>query len=331
MATKILIYGETDKENLTTSTKEILGIGKKLADTLAGEVVGVFIGEQVKENAQEAISFGVDKVVLVENSELRDYQPELYLAVMEKLCKEIEPDILLMSHNFIGAELAPRLACRLKGGLTTDCVDLAIDQETKQLLRTKPIYGGNITAVYCSAVKPQIATIRDKVFPALEKDDSRKGEIISFVPDISFSIPKIKYIKKVTEDFQGKKLEESEVIVCGGRGMGSQEAFAELDQLAKILNGALGGTRPTVEKGWIHSRLQIGLTGVKVSPKLYLAIGVSGSIQHIAGVIGSKIIVAINKDPEANIFNEAHYGVVGDYKEILPAFKEKIRELVTSP
>lgn len=326
MATKILVYGETDKENFTTSAKEVLGIGRKLADTLAGELVGVIIGEKVKGNAKEAISFGVDKVVVVENSELRDYHPELYLAVLEKLCKDIDPDILLMSQNFIGADLAPRIAYRLGGGLTTDCVDLAIDEETKRLLRTKPIYGGNVLAVYCSECRPQMATIREKVFPPAERDEGRKGEVISFDADIDVSIKKVKCIERIEEDISGVKLEQAEVIVCGGRGMGSFEGFSQLEELAKILGGAVAGTRPTCEKGWLNSRLQVGLTGKKVAPKLYIAVGVSGAIQHMAGV-GSKCIVAINKDPEANIFNEAHYGAVGDYKEILPSFKKKVKDI----
>lgn len=327
VAAKILVFGEAPTGSFTTSTKEVLGIGRKLADALAGDVVGIMIGDKVQDSAREALSFGVDKVLVIENPELREYHPDLYLAVMEDICREIDPDILLMGQTFLGADLAPRLAFRLGGGLTTDCVDLAIDKETNRLLCTKPIYGGNVLAVYCSEGRPQMAAIREKVFPLPVADKGRKGEVIVLDREIDLSGKKLEYVERIEEETSGVKLEEAEVIVCGGRGMGSSEAFGQLEELAKIMKGAIVGTRPTCEKGWINSRLQVGLTGKKVAPKLYIAVGVSGAIQHMAGV-GSKCIVAINKDPEANIFNEAHYGAVGDYKEILPSFKEKLKELL---
>ena len=328
MAAKILIYGETDEKHVSPSTKEVLGIGRKLADTLAAELVGVFIGERENENVEEAISFGADKVVVVENIELRNYHPELYLSVMEKVCKAIDPDILLMSQNFVGSDLAPRIAYRLAGSLTTDCVDLAIDPETKRLLCTKPIYGGIARAGYSTECRPQMATLREKAFPLPEPDETRKGEVIPFDTEIDFSTRKVKLIERVEEeDIASARLEHAEAIVCGGRGMGSLEAFRELEELAQILGGAVAGTRPTCERGWLNPRLQVGLTGKKVAPKLYIAVGVSGAVQHMAG-IGSKCIVAINKDPDANIFKEAHYGAVGDYNEILPSFKKKIKEIV---
>jgi electron transfer flavoprotein alpha subunit len=328
MAALILIYGEIDGEKLSTSTKEALGIGRNIADALPGELIVLIIGGHIDDYVtKEAVCFGADKVVVVQNSELRNYQPELYLAVMEGLCKEIDPDIVLMSHSFVGSELAPRLAYRLRGGLATDCIELAIDEKTKQLLRTKPIYGGNVLTVCVSESKPQMATIREKVFPLPEGDAERMGEVVRLDSAIKPPLKKTKFIERIEEVAPGIKLEQADVIVCGGRGMGSAEAFAQLEQLAGILGGAVAGTRPACEKGWINPRLQVGLTGKKVSPKLYIAVGVSGAIQHMAGIIGAKCIVAIDKDPDANILNHAHYGAIGDYREILPAFKEKLEEM----
>jgi len=327
VAAKILVLGNTNEKHVSTSTKEVLGIRRKLSDNLAGELVGIFIGNQAIENVKEAISFGADKVIVVENVELGNYHPELYLAVMEKLCKAIDPDMLLMSCDFVAADLAPRIATRLGGVLTTDCVDLAIDSETKKLLCTKPIYGGIALAVYSSESRPQMATIRENVFSFSAPNEMRKGEMTTFDAEIDFDKKKIMLIERIKEDIPGIKLEKAEAIVCGGRGMGSSEAFRQLEELAQVLGGAVAGTRPTCEKGWLSPRLQVGLTGKKVFPKLYIAVGVSGAIQHMAGV-GSKCIVAINKDPGANIFKEAHYGAVGDYKDILPAFKEKIKEIL---
>jgi electron transfer flavoprotein alpha subunit len=329
VAEGILIYGETQGKQLAGSTKELLGIGRRLADLANDKVFVLLIGEEeIAHCGKEAICFGADEVFLTEDKRLQHYQPELWLEISEALCNQINPAIVLMSHNALGADLAPRVAFRLKTSLTVDCIDVALDPETKLLQRTKPIYGGNALAVYRSPATPQIATIREKTFSPGEQDDSRKGTVVPFNPELDFSKTQIKIIEVIEEETPGIKLEDAEAIVCGGRGVGDSEGFAELEELAEMLGGAVAGTRPASEKGWIPPRLQVGLTGKKVSPKLYLAVGVSGAIQHIAGMVGSKCIVAINKDPEANIFNEAHYGAVGDYREILPAFKEKVKELL---
>jgi electron transfer flavoprotein alpha subunit len=212
--------------------------------------------------------------------------------------------------------------------LTTDCIDLTLDPETKLLQRTKPIYGGNALAVYRSHRTPHIATIRDKTFSPIARDSARRGKVVAFRPELDFAKATITLIEVREEKTLGPKIEDADVIVCGGRGIGDSQGFAELEELAKIIGGTVAGTRPAVEKGWILPQRQVGLTGRKVSPKLYLAIGVSGAIQHIAGMVGSQCIVAINKDPEANIFKEAHYGAVGDYREIIPAFKKTITALL---
>jgi electron transfer flavoprotein alpha subunit len=227
----------------------------------------------------------------------------------------------------MGRDLAPRLAFRLNTGVTLDCIDLTIDPETKLLQKTKPVYGGNALAVYVCETRPQMAAIRGKTMEPFVQDTSRKGEIIPFDPDVDVSLVKAKVVDKVKEKVSGIKLEEADIVVCGGRGMGSAEAFKQLDELAKVLNGAVGATRPPCDSGWVPDYYQIGLTGKLVSPTLYIGVALSGSSQHQSGMSGSKTIVAINEDPEANIFGIAHYGVVGDYKKVLPTFIDKCREL----
>ncbi|MFH1166874.1 MAG: electron transfer flavoprotein subunit alpha/FixB family protein [Pseudomonadota bacterium] len=325
MTRKILVFGESDDKGISASTKELLGAGSRLCTALAAELEVAFINV-TEEMATEAIHYGANIVHIIDNPKLDGYQPEFYLALAEALCKQTDPEIVLFAHNYPGADLAPRVAFRLAASLTTDCTDLSINPVTKRLVAKKPVFGGNITATHTSEARPQMATVREKIFSPLESDSSRKGEIVSFAPETQLPEPRIKYLKTVVEEYTGKKLEDAEVIVSGGRGMGSQEDFNQLGELTELLDGALGGSRPAVEKGWIHPRFQVGLTGVRVSPKLYIAVGISGAIQHVAGVLGSKTIVAINKDADANIFKEAHYGVVGDYKKVLPAFKERLKQ-----
>jgi len=329
----ILVIGETLKNRLTPATLELLKAGRGLADALQNDLIGLFIGLGVGIAAAEAVHYGADKVLAVENSDLERYQPELYLAGLEKVCKGLNPAAVLLTHNSIGADLAPRIAFRLGTGLTTDCLDLGIDPETRSLLCTKPIYGGNVMAVYTNQSKPPVATIREKAFPPARWDEGREGEIISYDLDVDCSVKKIDFIEKVADDIPGVKLEEADVIVCGGRGIGDPDecdGVAQLYELAAVLGGAVAGSRPVCEKGWLHPRLQVGLTGKKVTPKIYIAVGVSGASQHLAGMLGAKTIVAINSDPKANIFKECHYSGIGDYREILPAFTKKVKELLNS-
>jgi electron transfer flavoprotein alpha subunit len=326
----VLICGELQEGKLGSITLELLGIGRKLADELGEELSVVLIGSEVGDIAREAIPFGADKVYVADHLLLKDYQTDSYVFVMEKLCKEINPSILLLGQTSMGRDLAPRLAFRLKTGLAMDCIDLSIDPETKLMLQTRPVYGGNALAVYvCEEFRPQMATVRPKVMSPLERDESRKGEVIPFDPAIDPSILRVKVLEKVKEEVVGVKLEDADVVICGGRGMGSGEAFAQLEDLAKMLGGAVGATRPPCDSGWVPSHLQVGLTGKIVTPTLYIGVALSGSSQHLAGMSGSKNIVAINKDPEANIFKVAHFGVIGDYKKVLPSFIGKCKELLS--
>jgi electron transfer flavoprotein alpha subunit len=235
-----------------------------------------------------------------------------------------------MGQTDIGRDLAPRLAFRLGTAATMDCVDLAIDPETKRLLQTKPVYGGNAQAVFTTDTDPQIVTIRTKAMSALAPDASRKGETAAITPKIDASVIKVKTVDRVVEEVAGIKLEDAQVVVAGGRGIGSADGFKQLEELAKVLKGAVGASRPPCDNGWIKDTVQIGLTGKIIAPDIYFAIAISGSSQHMSGCSGAKTIIAINKDQEANIFRQARYGVVGDWKKVLPAFVQKIKEMTAS-
>jgi electron transfer flavoprotein alpha subunit len=229
----------------------------------------------------------------------------------------------------MGRDLAPRLAFRLGTSATTDCLDLRIDPGTKLLMETRPVYGGNAQATFTSESMPQVVTIRTKAMSPLERDDSRKGEVIPTKIDLDTSKVRTKILETVKEEVVGIKLEDAPVIVCGGRGMGGPEPFKTvLKELADLLHGAVGASRPPADNGWVPESFHIGLTGKIVAPDIYIAVAVSGASQHTAGCSGSKHMIAINKDPEANIFKESEFGVVGKYEEVLPALTNKLKELL---
>jgi electron transfer flavoprotein alpha subunit len=326
----VVIVGEISNGKLASITTELLNIGRKLAGDLGQELAALFIGSGMSEAAREAISYGADKVYMIDGPMYADYLTDPYVGALEKFDKQFHPELLLFGHTAMGRDLAPRLAFRLETGLTLDCIDIALDPETKLLKKTKPIYGGNAVAVYvCEGARPQMAAIRPKTVEPAESDTSRKGEIIPFDPALDKAAIRGKITSRTKEEVTGIKLEEANVVVCGGRGVGGKEQFQQLEELARLLNGAVGATRPPCDDKWCPAHCQIGNTGKLVSPALYIGIALSGSMQHITGMSGSKTIVAINKDPEANIFGVAHYGVVGDYTRVLPAFTAKCKELLS--
>ncbi len=324
----VMIYGEVTEGKLAAIATELLGCGRKLADDLGQELCAVLVGSDISGLAEEAIAFGADKVYLVNDPLLKDYQADCYVPTMEKVVKQVMPQILIMGQTSIGRDLAPRLAFRLETSAVMDCVELAIDPDSKLMLQTRPVYGGNALAIFSGETCPQIATVRAKAISPLKRDSSRQGEVITIEAGLDQSAIRTKVLEKVTEDVTGVKLEDAAVVVAGGRGMGSLDGFKQLGELAKILNGAVGATRPPCDNEWAPDAWQIGLTGKFVAPDLYIAVALSGASQHMSGCIGSKNIVAINKDPEANIFKDAHFGIVGDWKKVLPAFTEKVKELM---
>jgi len=324
----VLIYGEIVEGKLAAITAELLGIGRKLADSLGEELSAALLGSGVKSAANDVVAYGADKVYVVDDALLKDYQTEAYVAAMEKVVKQVEPKIILLGQSSVGRDLAPRLAFRLGTAISMDCLDLEIDSTSKLLIQTRPVYGGNARAIFTTEKEPQMATIRNKAMTPAERDDSRKGEVIDVEAGIDASAIKAKFVEKVKEEVTGIKLEDAPVIVSGGRGMGSADAFKQLEELAGMLKGAVGASRPATDNGWVPATAQIGLTGKIVAPDVYIAVALSGSSQHMAGCSGSKNIIAVNKDAEANIFREAQFGVVGDWKVVIPAFTAKVKELL---
>jgi electron transfer flavoprotein alpha subunit len=326
----VAVYCEVKGDKLLPIATEGLGTGRKLANTLGQELSAMLVGSNISSLAQPAIAYGADKVYVVDDPLLKDYQADAYVSVMAKVVNQVKPLVIIMGQTDSGRDLAPRLAFRLGTAVTMDCVDLAIDPESKRLLQTKPVYGGNAQAVFTTETDPQIVTIRTKAFTALEPDASRKGEVISIAAGLDSSAIRTKILDRVVEEVAGIKIEDAQVVVAGGRGIGSAEGFKQLEDLAKTLKGAVGASRPPCDNGWVPDTVQIGLTGKIIAPELYIAVAVSGSSQHMSGCSGSKTIIAINKDREANIFRQARFGVVGDWKKVLPAFTAKIKELLAS-
>jgi electron transfer flavoprotein alpha subunit len=323
----VLVFGEIEGE-LSASTFELIGGGRGIADELGEDLFMVLIGSEIGGLAPDTIALGADKAYVADDPRLKDYRTDSYVTVMESIIQQVMPRIVLMGQTTIGRDLAPRLAFRLGSAATMDCVALSIDPDSKRLLQTKPVYGGIALAVYTNDSDPQVATVRAKIMSPPEPDPLRKGEVITVEVDLDPSAERTVVLEKIKEEIEGIKLEDASVIISGGRGIGGAEGFKQLTELAKLMKGAVGASRPACDSGWMPDTSQIGLTGKIVAPDFYLAIGISGSSQHMTGCSGSKHIVAINKDPEANIFKEAHYGVVGDWKKILPIFTEKIRELL---
>ena len=326
----IAVYCEIKGDKILQISAEALGIGRKLADNLGQELSAIILGSGIDHVAQQAIAAGADKVYVIDDAQLKDYQPDLYISMLVKVAKQIKPQIIVMGQTDTGRDLAPRLAFRLGTAATLDCVDLAIDPDSKRLLQTKPVYGGNARAIFITETDPQVVTIRTKAMTALTPDSSRKGEVIHIPAELDASVIKTRILERVAEEIAGIKIEDAQIVVTGGRGIGSADGFKQLDELAKLLKGAVGASRPPCDNNWIPDTAQVGLTGKIIAPEVYIAIAISGSSQHMSGCSGAKTIIAINKDKEANIFRYARFGVVGDWKKILPAFTGKLKELIAS-
>jgi len=302
-------------------TLEMLGKGREVADKLQTRLTAVFAGYNIKEKARELMKYGADMVYLIDDPALECFQIEAYLGILHNLAANYKPEILLIGSTKNGKLLAARLATRLETGCVPDCVGLSVDEEGR-LIGERITYGGNAVAKVISRSKPQIATIPARAFEKLETED-RKGEVIEL--DVKIEEPKTEVVEIEPLETASVNIEEADVIISCGRGLEKKEDKALLEELAKILDGQVGNSRPLAEdRKWFTE--WVGLSGHKVKPKLYIACGISGVIQHVAGIRDSKTIVAINKDPEAPIFEVADYGVVGDLYEILPALTEALRK-----
>jgi electron transfer flavoprotein alpha subunit len=325
----ILVIGELSDGRLVTATKELLKAGGQLAGSLGEPLHTALLGTNLRDVSQEAASYGARKLFLVEHPLLEEGHVEAHVAALQQVCNEVQPSVVLIARSQLGRELGPRVAFRLGVGLAQDALALDVDPDTKRLLVTRPVYGGNAMAVVALSCSPQIVTVRPKVFDAAPKDQTTRSEIVPLSVEIPISILRIRVVERLAEETAGVKMEEARVVIAGGRGLGGPQPFAELEKLAKLLGGAVGASRPACDAGWVDPRFQIGLTGKTITPELYVAVAISGACQHMAGCSGAKVIVAVNNNPEAEIFKEARYGVVGDWKKIVPAFTEAIRELVS--
>ncbi len=329
---EVLICGEQEEGKITAITKELLGAGKKLAGELGGKLSALIIGSDIKGSAEEAITHGADKVYLADDPLLSEYNPDGYTAAIAQACQQIEPSIVLLGHTAMGRDVAGRVAFRLGSFPCMDCVKLDIDKDNKSLVQSRSVFGAKaIAAVASKDSQPQLATIKPRAMTPLEPDSSRKGEIENIKVEIDSSSIKTKLVSTAKQELEGIKLEDAEVVIGGGGGIGGADGFELLRDLAKILGGAVGATTVPYDEGWIPTTsLVIGDSGKTVKPDLYISVGIRGASQHIAGCSESKLIVAINKDEDAGIFKVSDIGVVGDYRQILPPLIEKVKALMAT-
>ena len=323
---EVWVFAEQRNGILQDVSIELLNPGRKIADTLNTKLSAILLCSKTGNLADELISYGADKIYVVENKLLEYYQSDLYTYVIAKLCEEYKPEVLLIGATYIGMDFAPRVAARLKTGLSAHIIGLEIDPKTKLLKQIVPGFGGGVLAVVtCPNTKPQMATVRPGVFTKPEKR-GREGEIVKVDIPLTEDIIKAKTLKMVQEIPKGKKLEEAEVVIGIGRGACKSEIMKNVYELAEILGAAIGGTRPALDEGYIKEDQMIGVSGKTVRPKLHIALGVSGAMQYMSGVLDSKVILAINKDPNASIFKLSDIGIVGDLKEVLPILIEELRK-----
>ena len=294
-------------------------------------VAAAFMGKGLDGLADEAFALGADKVYLVEDDMLAEPQADAQLAACEQACRQVSPSAVLVAKTPIGRDIGPRLAFRLGVGAAQDCIAVEVDSATKRIVATRPVYGGNAMAkVGFPDADPQVVILRPKAYDPQEPDPSRTGEVVTLQCDLDQSVVRSRVVETVRAESRGVRLEDASVVVSGGRGLGGPEPFDMLEELAHLLNGAVGASRAVCDAGWLDHGYQVGLTGKTITPDLYITVGISGASQHMAGCSGAKHIVAINKDSDANIFKEASIGVVGDWKQVLPSFIETVREIVKS-
>ena len=329
---KILVLVEREGRGIKPITFELLGAGRKLTEESEGVLCAVVMGHEITEACHEIVHF-VEEVYSLDHASLAQFEAEIYVSTLEQLFRNINPDILLMAHSLNGLDLAPRLGWKLGTQVITDCVNISIKPETGYVHCLKPVYGAKLIAEFEFNKKPFIVMVRSK---AIEPTGPRlsPGKIIHFTPIVDKSLVKVELMETIKEESIG--LDKADAIVAGGRGLKSDEGTEGLEQLKELIRVLkrrfskveLGASRPLVDGGLVPSSRQVGLTGEKVAPELYIAVGVSGSLQHLTGMLGSKKIIAINNNSKAPIFEVAHYGIVGNYQDVLPSLIRKLEELL---
>lgn len=319
----VWIIAEQRKGELQSITYELIGEAQKLAKTINEEACAVLLGFNVEKALEKLKHYNLDKIFVVDSSELEHFQDDAYSTAVAKLVRKYKPNILLCGGTNIGRSFIPQVAVKLQTGLTADCTGFSIEENTKNLMQTRPAFGGNIFATIATRRhRPQIATVRHKVMKPAAYSDQVKGEVI--IEKFDDLKNRTKFIKTVEELEATVNIVEADIIVSGGRGLGDPKYFSLVEDLAKAIGGAVGASRAAVDAGWISYSHQVGQTGKTVCPKLYIACGISGAVQHLVGMQSSDVIIAINRDPDAPIFKIATYGVVGNLHEVLPALTKKI-------
>lgn len=324
----IMVFAEQRDGNILAVTFELLGRGRDLADETNQKLIAAILGSNLSEEMINLlIAYGADEVIVVDAPELRQYTTEPYAKALCEIVDQYKPEIVFIGATSIGRDLAPRVSARIGTGLTADCTTLAIDGDSGNLLMTRPAFGGNILAtIVCPNHRPQMATVRPGVMQKKELDPHCEGKTTKFEINFTDADMNIEILEEVIETKEKKKIEEANILIAGGRGLGKAENLEPLEILAKQLKGMVAGSRAIVDAGWIDVNQQVGQTGKTVRPELYLACGISGAIQHVAGMEDSDFIVAVNNNPDASIFETADLGIVTDVNKLIP---ELIKELNT--
>ena len=323
----VFVFVEQREGNIQGVAIELLGKARNLADSLGENVYAMLLGKNIEDKADNLIAYGADKVIVASYDELEEYTTEAYTQAISQIANEYKPSIILFGATTIGRDLGPRLSARLSTGLTADCTRLEISEE-KEFLMTRPAFGGNLMAtIVCPEHRPQMSTVRPGVMKAMEKDETRKGEIEKIKINFNKEKFKVRIKETVKEKSDMIDIAEAKILVSGGRGIGSKEGFIALNNLAEVLNAEVSASRAVVDAGIVDHDRQVGQTGKTVRPNLYIACGISGAIQHMAGMEESDYIVAINKDRYAPIMQSADLGIVGDVKKIIPLLTERLKGL----
>lgn len=322
----IWVFIETECGKAKNVGYELLHVARDLANEKGCELIAVVIGNKIRSVAQDAICYGADSAIMVDGEEYEYYTTDAFVNAMATLIEKYKPETLMIGATNNGRDMGPRVSCRVKTGLTADCTEIAIDEETGNIAWTRPTFGGNLMAtIMCPDHRPQMGTVRPGVFKKGIYDENRTGNIIEEEIHTPKEEIRTRLVERVNEVAESINLEEAEIIVSGGRGVGSAENFAILQELADVLGATLGCSRAVVDAGWLPHAHQVGQSGKTVAPKVYFAIGISGAIQHTAGISGSDTIIAVNKDEDAPIFDIADYSIVGNLNEVVPALTEAFK------
>ena len=323
----VFVYIEQRHGEVQTVSLELLGRGRHLADELGVELTGVLVGNNIKGLTDNIIQHGADKVIVADSEEYDIYSTEAYTQAVVEIINDKKPEIFLMGATTLGRDLGPRVSARLATGLVADCTSLDLSEDTKELMMTRPAFGGNLMAtIMCPDHRPQIATVRPGVMEILHTEATRTGEVEDYAANLDTSKFKVKVLEVVKEEKELVKIEDATILVSGGRGVGNAENFSKLEDLATEVDAVVSGSRVAIDSGWLPADRQVGQTGKTVRPDLYFALGISGSIQHVAGMEESEYIIAVNKDKEAGIFNVADLGIVGDLHKIVPLLTEGLKK-----